>query len=198
MRLKRSFLILVVATLAWGLLAGLSLAGEFSATVVTRTDSQETKGKVYIQGEKMRQEFSTPEGMTVNIARPDKQLMWVLMPEQKMAMEMPFAKSGLGMSMAMPEEKAKMKLLGTETVNGYDTEKYETTVTAAGKADKHFLWVSKKLGVPIKMMSEDGKFSMEYLEIKEGGVTAGLFEVPEGYQKMTMPAGMPQGMPRTK
>jgi outer membrane lipoprotein-sorting protein len=177
---------------------GPALAAEFSAVVVTRADSQETKGKIYIQGEKMRQEFSSPEGKTVNIARPDKKVMWVLMPSQKMVMEMPFSQADLKKTMAMPKDKAEMKLLGPETVNGYETEKYETSMKTNGKTVKSFVWVSKKLGVPLKMVSEDGKFSMEYLEIKEGGVAAELFEVPQGYQKMTMPAGMPQGMPMRK
>ena len=187
---------LVFAILA--LMPALAQAAEFSAVVVTRADSQETKGKIYFQGEKMRQEFSTPEGVSINIARPDKQVMWVLMPAQKMAMEMPFSKSDLAKTMSMPKDQAQMKLLGTETVNGYETEKYEATMKGNGKTVKHYMWVAKKLGVPIKMVSVDGKFSMEYQDIKEGSVPAGLFEVPQGYQKMTMPQGMPQGMPRRK
>lgn len=187
--------------LVFGVLAlmpTLALAAEFSAVVVTRADSQETKGKIYLQGEKMRQEFSTPEGMTVNIARPDKQVMLVLFPSQKMAMEMPFSKSDLARTMEMPKDQTQMKLLGKETVNGYETEKYETTMKGNGQTVKHYLWVAKKLGVPIKMVSVDGKFSMEYREIKEGGVSPALFEIPPGYQKMAMPPGMPQDMPGKK
>jgi outer membrane lipoprotein-sorting protein len=191
-------LILVLVMLVWWLGLGVAQAAEFSAVVVTRADSQETKGKIYFQGEKMRQEFSTPEGVAINIARPDKQLMWVLMPAQKMAMEMPFSKSDLAKTMAMPKDQAQMNLLGTELVNGYETEKYETTMNRSGKTVKHYMWVAKKLGVPIKMVSLDGKFSMEYREIKEGGVSPAVFEIPPGYQKMPMPQGMPQGMPRKR
>jgi hypothetical protein len=67
---------------------------------------------------------------------------------------------------------------------------------ANGRTVKMFLWVAKKLDKPIKMVSEDGKFSMEYREIKEGGVSADLFEIPAGYQKMTMPQGMSPGLMR--
>ena len=196
MKLKKSTLILTVSILACWLGAGLSQAAEFSALVVSRSGSQESQGKVYFQGEKMRREVSTPEGQAINIARPDRQVMWVVLPGQKMYMEMPFQKSELGQAMAMPQDRAQMKLLGTETVNGYETEKYETVLKGNGKTVKSYMWVSKKLGVPIKMVSQDGKFSMEYKNIKEGGLPPGVFELPPGYQKMPMPQGVPQGMPR--
>jgi len=56
---------------------------------------------------------------------------------------------------------------------------------------KHFMWVSKKLGVPIKMVSPDGSFFMEYRDIKEGGVSDKVFEPPASFEKMSMPAWMP-------
>ena len=42
------------------------------------------------------------------------------------------------------------------------------------------------------MSDENGEFSMEYKNIKEGNIPATVFEVPAGYQKMSMPAGMPR------
>ena len=102
MKLKKTTLILMAGILACWLGAGLAQAAEFSALVVSRSGSQESQGKVYFQGEKMRQEVSTPEGQTINIARPDKQVMWMVLPGQKMYMEMPFQKSELGQAMAMP------------------------------------------------------------------------------------------------
>ncbi|RJR47664.1 MAG: DUF4412 domain-containing protein [Deltaproteobacteria bacterium] len=187
-RLIRGF---VALSLAWCLQAGAVLAADFSAQVITKTDSQETRGKVFFQGDKMRQ-----EGETINIARPDRRVMWMLVPSMKMVMEVPFSLSDLGQAMALPKDKSQMKLLGTELVNGYETEKFETAMKGNGKTVKLHLWIAKKLDKPIKMASEDGKFSMEYREIKEGGVSADLFEIPAGYQKMTMPQGVPQGLLR--
>jgi outer membrane lipoprotein-sorting protein len=196
MTLKRASLLLVSLALAAWLGAGLAQAAEFSANVVTHMNSQETKGKVYVSGQKMRREFSTPEGTNITIARPDKKVMWVFMPGQKMYMEMQFRPSQMEKAMKMPkDQKGEMKLLGKETVNGYETEKFETTFKHKGAPVKQYIWVSKKLGVPVKVTSQDGSFSMEYLDIKEGNVPASLFEVPKGYRKMRMPPGMPQGMP---
>ena len=193
MKSQRLTLILVMITLACWLGVGLAQAAEFSATVISKAGSQETHGKMYFQGQKMRQEFASPQGTSITIIRPDKQVVWVIMPGQKMYMEMPFDKSQTGKAvMRMPEDKAQMKLLGTEKVNGYETEKYEAVIKNNGKTEKSYIWLSKKLGVPIKMTGENGEFSMEYKNIKEGNIPATVFEVPAGYQKMSMPAGMPR------
>ncbi len=192
---RRNRLMLMVLVSAWWLAAGLAQAAEFSATVINRMESRETQGKIYMKGEKMRRDFAAGEQVASTIVRPDLKVMWMLMPGKKSFMEMPFSKASLEKMMGMGKDQAQMQLVGPETVNGYETEKYETTVKGGGQTVKSFVWVSKKFGVPIKMLSQDGKFTMEYRNIKEGGVPDSVFEIPQGYQKMTMPQGMPQGRP---
>jgi hypothetical protein len=46
------------------------------------------------------------------------------------------------------------------------------------------------LGVPVKMISENGTFGMEYKDIKQEQVADSLFEPPSGYRKVEMPFGM--------
>jgi outer membrane lipoprotein-sorting protein len=197
MQIKHLKAILVLALVVWGLTPGLARAAEFSATVVSRQDSKESRGKVYLQGPKLRREENTPEGLTITIARQDRGVMWLLVPGQQKYMEIPLAKSDLGQVMAMPRKATQMKPLGKEMVSGYETEKFETTVKGEGRTARVYLWVSKKLGVPIKMASVDGKSSMEYRDIKEGGVPPAIFEIPPGYQKTPLPQ-MPKGKPQKK
>jgi uncharacterized cupredoxin-like copper-binding protein len=180
---------LLAITLA---LPGWTLAAEFSAQMITRsTDLGETQGKIYVKGDKFRQEFGAGEEAHISILRPDKQLVWMIMPTQKIYMEMALTAQATDKMMRLPQDKAQMKLLGPETVNGYAADKYETVAKDNGKSSHYYVWVAKKLGLPIKMTSPDGSFSMEYQNIKEGGVPDSLFEIPAGYQKMTMPTGMP-------
>jgi hypothetical protein len=47
---------------------------------------------------------------------------------------------------------------------------------------------------PIKFQSEDKSTTSVFKNIKLGPVSATLFEVPAGYNKMNMPMGMPGGM----
>jgi outer membrane lipoprotein-sorting protein len=178
--------LLVLAFPAW------TCAAEFSATMSTQgADTPGTQGKIYVKGNKMRLEFSHGHEAHISIMQPDKQLVWMLMPAEKIYMEMPMTPQTKGKMLELPKDKARTKLLGSETVNGYATDKYETVEQVNGQTSKHYMWVAKKLGIPIKMTSLDGAFSMEYQNIQEGGVPDTLFEVPAGYQKMTMPAGMP-------
>jgi hypothetical protein len=170
------------------------MAAEFSATVITKAEGQEMPGKIFMKGQKIRNEFDAGGQTNISIVRPDKKLVWMVMPAEKMYMEMPITEEAQEkILIKKPEDQVKMKLLGTETVNGYECDKYEYEVTTPQKSQpiKHFVWIAKKLQMPIKSMAADGSFSMEYRDIKEGGVADSLFEVPQGYQKMAIPFQMP-------
>jgi outer membrane lipoprotein-sorting protein len=185
------------AILLWALVLSFSLvslawAAEFSALVVNKIANHEMQGKIYIKGDRARLESSTPLGSVISILRLDKKAMWMLMAGQKTYMEMPLDKEAYAKALNIPTDEASMKRLGTETINGFDTDKYETPVKTGGQEMKTTMWISKKLGVPLKIESANKSFIQEYKDIKEGGVDDALFELPAGYKKMTMPAGLPK------
>jgi hypothetical protein len=172
--------------------AGLVQAAEFSATMITQTGGLEIPGKVYVKGDKMRNEIQASGHPIINILRPDQKLVWIIMPQQKAYMEMPINPGTQQQMMALTDkEKAKMKKVGSETIAGYNCDKYETTMDHQGKSMKVYTWVATDLGVPIRVVSEDGSFSMEYKDIKPVEVSDSLFEAPQGYKKMKMPFAMP-------
>lgn len=185
------------AILIWALILSFSLvslawAAEFSALVANKIANHEMQGKIYIKGDRARLESSTSLGPVISILRLDKKAMWMLMPGQKTYMEMPFDKEAYAKALNIPTLEASKKLPGTETINGYQTERYETSVKTDGQEMKSTMWVSKNLGVPLKIETADKSFMQEYKDIKEGGVDDTLFELPAGYKKMTMPAGLPK------
>jgi outer membrane lipoprotein-sorting protein len=177
------------------LLAGLVQAAEFSAVTVTKTGGLEMQGKIFVKGDKARMEAATPMGNAVSIVRTDKKVMWMLLPGQKSYMEMPVGQEALAKALNVPEDGVAKKLLGSETLNGYEAEKYETTIKLNGREMKSIMWISKKSGIPLRVEGADKSFSIDYKDIKEGGVDDALFEMPAGYKKMNMPGGMP-GMPK--
>jgi hypothetical protein len=75
--------------------------------------------------------------------------------------------------------------LGDEMVNGYLCEKYEYDYHDPN-AGSLYMWHAKKLDYPIKVDYSVSSFPMyiEYKNIKEGGVSDSLFEIPSGYTKM--------------
>jgi hypothetical protein len=188
---KRSLLGVALGTilLLW---AGLAQAAEFSASMITKAGGMEIPGKVYVKGDKMRNEIQAQGQTIINIMRPDKKVVWIIMPQQKAYMEMPITQETQQKMMTLTEkQKAKMKKVGTETIEGYTCDKYETTMDLQGKSTTMYTWIATDLGMPIKVVSQDGSFSTEFKDIKPGEMADSLFEAPQGYQKMKMPFAMP-------
>ena len=91
-----------------------------------------------------------------------------------------------------PRKGAEDKLVGTETLNGYATDKYQTSIRTPTGTRSGTMWLAKKLGVPIKIETDDKLFVQEYKDIKEGGVDDALFAMPSGYRKNDLPPGVPK------
>ncbi|MEW6387588.1 MAG: DUF4412 domain-containing protein [Thermodesulfobacteriota bacterium] len=183
----------------YGLLVwcGLTLSGaagavEFSAQMLLKDGNKTMPGKLYIKEGKMRQEFLDEEGQTITIVRPDKKVVWVIMYPGKTYMEMPLKRELPGQFLQIPPDAFRQRKVGTETVNGYLTDKYEVMLKGGTSGLIHqTFWVAPKLGVPVKMVSPLRKYSLEYRNIKEGKVPDRLFELPPGYRKLPGPSGYP-------
>lgn len=173
------------------LLTGEVLAAEFSAQVLTRFQGEETRGKVYVKGNRIRQEFPSGGGAKIIIYNADTKLAWMVMPERKMYLEMPITEEITRSLMQAAKDQGQMNPLGSETVNGYSTNKYETAFRLNGGELRHHIWVAKTLGLIIKVESLDKTFSREYREIKESQVPEAIFAPPADYQKMRLPDAMP-------
>lgn len=164
-------------------LVGLAQAAEFSATIVTISGGQERQGKIYIKGDKIRREFNNPSYTTIFIVPGDQKIMWMFEPRVQTYKEMPFDKDALPDKLNLPKEGGGSKLVGTETLLGYATEKYETAVKTPTGTRPGAIWIAPKLGVPIKIETADKLFVQEYKDIKESGVDDALFKLPAGYHK---------------
>jgi outer membrane lipoprotein-sorting protein len=170
--------------------AGSSIAAEFSADLIFKQGGTTSTGKVYIKGDKMRREFMQQGQKQIIIVRPDKGLMWILMPAEKIYMEMSSQESG-AYDPTLDQDiqnKAEIKLLGKETINGYVCDKYLYSYhdTSMGTTTQ---WVAKKLNYAIKSeyKSSSGNILVEYKNIKEGNVQNSLFDVPGDYMLLSVP-----------
>lgn len=184
-----SFLLVVMVAIFAGY-SVFSAMGEFAADYsMTDAKGKIATGKTFVKGDKIRQE-TTIEGQTnITILRLDKKITWTLMPEnnQYMEMELPFDTAH---PENYPEFKYETKVLGNETINGFDCQvilytyenkKYGTMVQ----------WVSSKLNFAVKYQCKNSKgkvtSTMEYTNIKTGKVDDALFEIPAGYSKFSIP-----------
>lgn len=178
----------------WLLLVALALwpaavpAAEFSGQMLTRVRETTVPGRIFVKDGKLRQEFIDDKGQTITILRPDKKLIWVILPLERVYMEVPLKPKWPGQFIQIPPDAKQKRLVGSERVNGYDAEKYEVAVSSREGLERQLYWVPAKLGVPIKVEVPARNFSIEYKDIKEGGVADRLFEIPPGFEKVSKPA----------
>jgi hypothetical protein len=172
-------LILIIPTLAWGV--------EFSASMLVKDGSKNFPGKIYVSDGKMRQEFVDERGQTVTIVRPDKKVIWVLIPPGRTYLEMPLTARLPGQFLQVPIQAVNKHLVGHDLIDGYETDKYQVSVPGSRGCEIQTYWVAKKFNLPIKMESRERNFSLEYKSIKEGKVPDRLFDLPPGYRKTTTP-----------
>jgi hypothetical protein len=161
----------------------------FSADQVKTTGKRTTTGKVYSNGKAVRIEAQDARGQqSITILRPDQKVVWVLTPASKTYMDM----GGLGaasMELATSVEGAKMQResLGGEQVGEYHCDKYRVQTTYEGKVYTSLEWDAKELGgFPVKQAGEKGEWSKEYQNVRLGPQDSSLFEIPAGYQKISL------------
>jgi outer membrane lipoprotein-sorting protein len=146
-------------------------------------------GKIYVKDNKVRMENFTNRGTAITIIDLDTGKMALIHPSEKVY----FETEATGFETLFPQSNksfpdyGEKEYLGTETINGYECDKYLYT-PPGNTSHTTTKWVSKKLGFPIKVIfpSPRGEMTIEYLNIKEGGVEDALFEIPAGYRKMEM------------
>lgn len=198
-----------VLVLAFALLTAAAFAQEdFSADIVNNNQggSDHNKAKIYVTKDKWRIEgFGEGRmGGGAFIANLATQKTDILMPDRKMYMEFPMGQGPAGQRLwsfyharniddacsdwlkLSYNQGGTCHKVGSETVNGRSTIKYEGTNS---KGESGAIWLDKKIAFPVKWEGKDGGGELQ--NIKEGSQPASLFEIPSDYQKFQMPAGMP-------
>jgi hypothetical protein len=167
---------------------------QYSADVViTMKEGMTVNSKAYVDGDKMRSDTSM-NGMSFSaIIRKDKQKIYQLLNDQKMATESNFTidqlKGGTGASFG-PE--GKFELIGPDTIDGVACTKYKVTPEKGSQVFDFWLDTAKK--TPLQMAAEDGSIVVKWKNFTAGPQDAALFEVPADYKIMSNP-GMPPGAP---
>jgi len=159
----------------------------FSADEVTVTGKERKAAKVYARETAMRMEGEDNKGRKVTtIMRFDRKVIWSLVPDQKMYVEGPWANQADWAAMAQGAHVEK-EFLGAESVGSYICEKVRIRVLLEGHEYTSIEWEAKELdGFAVKAQDEKGHWSREYSNVKLGPQDASLFEIPAGYQKMSL------------
>lgn len=170
-------------------------ASEFLADVVMKGEGMSDDGKLWVKGNKSRQEMGTAAEKMIVIMDLDQGFQWTLMPDIKMYLKIKIAAKGKGfhpesfVGMQPGPMEAQIKRIGSETVKGYKCDKYLFTFRNK-QMGTMTQWFSLKLGYPIKTMNKSdmlGEVITELQNIKKTNIRDDLFIIPSGYQEMPSP-----------
>ena len=178
--------------------AGPDVTG-YSADSYLETADGVVKGPIhYVPGLERREYVDESGGNMVMIVRHDKKVVWMVMPEDGIYMEMKFPEEGRKDDLGAYQ--IETTAIGPETVNGVETTKNKI-IMVGPNGDKlgGFSWVTKE-GIVVKMDAiavEKGSKERLKLELKDlqiGQQDASLFEIPGGFTRMEMGGfGSPPG-----
>jgi len=195
--MKKNRMLLMAAAMA---MAGAATAAsqsppqvEYSADSLIETAEVSMKGHVNYTPTRERREMIMGSGgdKMITIMRQDKKVSWTLMPSEKMYMEASIAQAKTS---ADPSSyKVEQTVIGPETVNGVSTTKSKIIMTGPkGEKMGGFMWTTKE-NIVVKMdaiaidKKQKHRYKTELTNLKVGKQDPKLFEVPAGYQKMSIP-----------
>lgn len=156
------------------LISGTALAIEFSADTVTTTGKHTMSGKIFFSDDKFRMDINAPETMTM-ITRQDKKVVWNIMHDQKMYMEMPIREENNPRVTKEFEGEIERKLLGKETIDGHPTEKYLITYKLMDNTQQVYQWWATDINFPVRTEAVNGEWKQEYKNFKNGKTTGQPF-----------------------
>ena len=184
---RRIFSHFIFAIVGIAVFIGTSCAAEFAANIVTKQGNNKVSGKLFVKGNKIRQDLVFGTTKRTSIVRGDKGITWTLNHKNKCYTQWP------GLQTGWPDEQFLKKATtkhdkGKEKISGYMCNKrlYEFENTSASPMSMT-LWVSDKLDWPLKMeiKRNDKTVLLECEKVKEKKLASSLFELPKGYKKLS-------------
>lgn len=159
-------------------------AADLTADMVTKEGKITSKGKVYVNGTKIRAEKgNTP---IYNILRGDKGVLWQVNGAENTYVEAKITPAvNLWTTEKIPGEVSR-KEIASEKIDGYAVKKYEVSVKQGKSTATYHQWVATDLRFPIKVANLNGKWSVEYKNIKKGTPADSVFSLPKGATLDTM------------
>ena len=183
--------VLCALFLFW-LLPGLSWAAEFSADmkISSKSAGADITGKVFVKGTALRQEMNTPVGVQTTIIPAGGGVMYILLPGQKMYMEMANTQVVLDEKENIEtklSKEGKFTKKGTETIEGHLCDVYFIDYTDP-ELGESTIWLSRDLNYPLKIHTVNPKDSatITYKNVSRKSLSGSLFTLPSGYKKFSL------------
>jgi len=165
-------------------------AFDFSADMISSGPEGTVSGKIFSSKNKVRMEMAG----TIAITRMDKNVAWMLMPSESMYIEQPIdMRNVVATEDKMPGE-IERTFLGDEGIDGKNAKKYRIVYESGGNKETVLQWIDQETSIPVRTQAENGGWIVEYKNLNTGAQPDSLFEVPAGYNKMSMDIPAMAGM----
>jgi hypothetical protein len=152
------------------------LAAEIAADMITKEGKVTRNGKFYLKDNKCRVEKGgTP---LYTIVRGDKGLLWEVNGAENTYVEAKLTPAMRPWTEEKIVGESGRKQIGTETIDGHPTKKYEVTVKMGGKSNTYHQWFATDINFPVKMANVSGKWSVEYKNIQKKVAPNIVFDLP--------------------
>ncbi|MBE0432065.1 DUF4412 domain-containing protein [candidate division WOR-3 bacterium] len=166
----------------------ISFAAQFVASMSETMDNVTRTNKIYVKNDRYRMELEEEGHKVFVLVDQTAGLTRILMPEEKVYMEM--ANDDMQSLMNDPFQAAKYTekmgekvKTGAEKINGYDCDVY---AIRSGNDELMQLWFSNTLGFPLKIaITGEPARTMELKDIKVEEVDDEVFAMPVGYSRMS-------------
>jgi hypothetical protein len=172
------------------------LTVEYSAHRRIESEQGVVEGSIAAAPGMERSEMRTGSMFSVMIMRNDRKVGYMVMPTQRMYMEVDLAQAAQR-SGTLTQDQVELEAVGSETVSGLPTTKYK--FVTKDRSTGGFLWYSAE-GIPVKMDvlskygSEKSRTTVTLHDVRIGEQDRTTFDVPEGFARM--PSGGLFGMKR--
>ncbi len=201
---RKAFAIAILASTVWTATALAQVQVPFAADMSMKPGrgGEPMNGKLYFGDNGIRVQMNAAGHETVMITDLDKKTSYLIMPRQRMYMELS-ADSSMRRGRNLPDwenfnpnnpcavgEDYTCTKIGSETVNGRDCDKWQMKPKSPDLRPST-AWVDKKLHLPVRMVGGDGT-EFNLTNVREGSQPASLFELPAGYKKMDFGGTPPQ------
>ena len=164
-----------------------STLAQFTADMLQTKGEETSTTKFYVEGPLYRMDINEEGQEGYVLVNQSEGITRVVMPSDKMYMEMG-SRDMMSMandvfqSIEQQKETYDTKLLGNETISGYECEKYQ--VIFDGNVITTY-WQSSQLEFPLKVISSaETEMVMELKNISEGDIDDSMFQIPEGFTKV--------------
>ena len=175
--MKRYLMVSGCALLCIVAMLSYAFALDMTADMITKEGKITSNGKLYVKDNKYRADKGgTP---IYTIIRGDKGLLWQVNGAENTYIE---AKLTPVLKLWTEEKifgETSRKEIGAETIGGHPTKKYEVTVKQGNKNNTYHQWFATDIRFPMKIANVNGKWSIEYKNIKNGA-SDNVFNLPAG------------------